>query len=297
MKFLVSPALLLALATLFWGGNFVIGRAVVAEIPPIGLSIWRWLIALAVLLPFTAGPLWRDRKALLAHWRIIVILGVTGIGAFHTCVYVALIDTSAVSAALFMALTPLMIPLFAYAIDRERPTGRRLVGVVISLLGAVVLVTRGDPAVLVTLTVNRGDGLMLCAAALWALYSVLLRHRPTGVPSLSLLTALTVTGTLSLLPAYAWELANHGGFAITGASVATIAYLAVCASLLAYIFWNRGVTEIGAARGGHFMHLVPVFASALAILFLDETVEGFHLAGASLVILGIAAATERSAPA
>lgn len=287
MKYMPSPYLLLAASTLFWGGNLVIGRAVAGEIPPIALNFWRWSVALAIFLPFAAADMWRYRTAVAAHWRILLLLAVTGIGAFHCFVYLALQSTTAINVALFMSTGPLVIPLVAFALDREVLARRQVIGLALSLLGVVTILSRADVQVLATLRPNRGDLWMLGAIVLWSLYSVLLRRRPLTLPPPVLLVSIMSIAVALVLPVYLWEHWATGGFDLDAGGMLAIAYVALFASIVAYICWNRGVAQVGASRAGPFMHLIPVFAAALAMVFLGEALERYHLIGVGLIGLGL----------
>lgn len=287
-----SPYILLSASAFFWGANFVVGRALSIDVPPIAMNFWRFFGALIVLLPFTSGPVWRHRRELLVNWPLLLALGVTGISAFHSFVYTALTSTTAINAALFMALTPLAIPLFAYALNGDAPTGRQVAGIGLSFVGILVLIGRGDFAVLAALHFNRGDLWMVAAFPLWSLYAVLLKRRPTELPPAVLLVGVMGVGVGLLIPAYGWEYAHVGGFSPNTESLFGLAFLAVFASALAYMFWNRGVGEVGASRAAPFMHLVPVFATLLAIVFLGESLHFYHLVGATLIAFGVVIAAE-----
>ena len=291
MRLKISPYILLTATALFWGSNFVVGRALSIDVPPVAITFWRSFGALLVLLPFTMGPLWRHRRQVVANWPLLLILGLTGVSAFHSSVYIALKSTTAINAALFMALTPLAILLFAYILDREALRKRQIAGICLSFIGVLVLVGRGDLSVLGQLQFNRGDLWMTVAFSLWAFYSVLLKRRPAELPPLVLLIGVMCVGVGLLLPAYIWEYSQVGGFTVSLQSLAGLGFLAVFASALGYLFWNRGVGEVGAARAGPFMHLVPVFATFLAIVFLGEDLFVYHVAGAGLIALGILAAS------
>ncbi len=297
MRLQPSPYLLLAASALFWGGNFVLGRAVASEIPPISLNFWRWGSALVVLLPFTLAGLWRHRAVVAAHWRVLLLLAVTGIGAFHSFIYLALASTTAINASLFMAAIPVIIPVFSLILDGEVLSRRQGLGIAASLAGVMVIIGRGDPGVLAALAFNPGDLWMLAAVPLWALYSVLLKRRPMALPDTVFLTCITCLGVTLLLPAYLWEFAARGGIALSADNLMAIAYLGVFASVVAYVFWNRGVGQVGASRAGPFMHLVPVFAAVMAVAFLGEALRLYHLGGIALIAAGLVLASARPGPA
>jgi drug/metabolite transporter (DMT)-like permease len=293
MRLQPSPYLLLAASTLFWGGNFVFARAVSGEIPPITLNFWRWSSALIVLLPFTLAGLWHHRSVIAANWRILFLLAVTGVGAFHSFIYLALTSTTAINASLFMAAIPVIIPVFSWLLDKQLLSARLGLGILASLAGVLVIISRGDPAVLAALAFNVGDLWMLAAVPLWALYSVLLKRRPTGLPAKVFLACIICVGVVLLLPVYVWELMVLGGFEVNADNLVAIAYFGLFASVIAYVFWNRGVDQVGASRAGPFMHLVPVFATAMAIAFLGEALSLYHLMGIALIAVGLVLASAR----
>ncbi len=277
--------LLLSLATLFWAGNAIIGRALHASIPPVSFAFWRWFLATLFLIPFTWRALVRDGRALLQAWRIVLVLAFLGIACFNTLLYTAAQTTTATNIALIQAAMPAFIVVFALLLYGERVSHRGALGVVLSMLGAVVIVLRGNPLALVHWRFVAGDLWMLLAVVLYALYSVLLRKRPTVHP-LSLLQTIFVLGTLLLLPFYLRESARHGAQLWSPALLSGILYVAVFPSILAYLFWNRGVELIGASRAGLFICLVPVFTAVLAMVFLHEHLHAFHVAGLVLIVGG-----------
>ncbi len=291
-----SPYLLLVVAISCWAGNFVLGRAIHGDIPPITLTFWRWAVAGAALLPFAAPALWAHRRTLLRHWKLMVTLAATGVGLFHISVYVALQTTTATNAALIFATVPVLIPIMSLALFREPVTPRQILGTAVSLLGVTVVIVRGDPAVLASLELTRGDLWILLAVLVWSIYSVMLRRIPPGLPMLAILLAITAIGLLILAPLYVWEFATLGGFEVTLANVLGIAYVALFASVLAYICWNRAVGEVGANKAGLFSHLMPVFSALLAIVFLNEGLQPFHFAGIVLIGLGLYVTTTARRP-
>ena len=278
---------LLAISSLTWGGNFVVGRYVYDQIPPVALSFWRWALALALLLPFTFITTFRQRHLIVQHWRMLATLGATGIALFHIFVYQALHYTAAVNAALFLSTTPVFIVALSWALLRDRLQARQALGIAISLLGAVVIIMRGDIARLLQLQLNAGDLLMLIAVPNWALYSVLLRRLPPSFHPMTLVTVIALFGLIFLVPLYGWELARGGSFEVNRSTVGAILYIGLFASVLAYICWNRGVAMVGANRAGLFMHLVPLFSAILGVVMLNEPVRLFHLIGATLIFGGI----------
>lgn len=284
-----TAPLLLALSTLFWSGNFVLGRAVIEHIPPIALAFWRWSIAFVIVLVVAWPKVQRDWPVLRAQWRLIALLAFLGVATFNALVYYGLHSTTVTNAVLLQSTMPVLIVLGSWLVFREPVRGLQLLAVAISLAGVATIVARGDVHTLLGLRIAPGDGWVMLAVLFYALYSVLLRRKP-GVHPLSFLAATFAWGSLMLLPVYLWERATVGGMHWDAPTFAAIAYVGVFPSLLAYLCFNRAVELIGANRAGQFLHLMPVFGCALAALFLGERLQGFHLVGALLIAAGIALA-------
>jgi len=281
------PALLLMLATLFWSGNILVGRSVGGTISPVSTAFWRFFPALIILAPFMFTDFWRYRSLVRKNIGFLILLSVAGIAGFQTLSYLALSHTTAVNASLFLSLTPVFVAIISFALGDEKPGLMQGAGISVSLLGVMVLISRGNYSVFANLEFNNGDVLMMAAVPLWALYSVLLKRRPKEMPAGVLLFVTIFIAVLSLMPFYLWDAVYGGGVALTLGNVMTFAYLSLFASVLAYLFWNSGVRQIGAVRSGPFMHLVPVFATVLAILLLGEKLYLFHYIGIPLIALGI----------
>ena len=285
----VAP-LLLAAASLFWAGNAIVGRAFHAEIPPVSLAFWRWTGAFLVTLPFAREPLGNDWPTLLRHWRSLLILSLTGIALFNTLFYRGLDQTTAINGVLLQSTMPLMILLASALIYRERPSLTQTIAILISLLGVLVIAVHGSLARLGALSLNPGDVWVLAAVASYALYSSLLRSRPPVHP-MSFLAASFALGALMLLPLYVAEICSGAVTRITPGTLASFVYVALMPSCIAYLCFNRGVELIGSARGGQYVHLVPVFGVLLAVLLLGERLYLFHLFGAVLIAVGLALAS------
>lgn len=278
---------LLAIAALTWAGNFIVGRYIHDQVTPVTLNYGRWGLALLILLPFTFRPVVRQLPLILCHWRLFALLGLLGIALFHTITYAALASTGAINAALILSLTPVVIVGLSWLLDREIVSAWQFGGILISLAGAVALITRGDISVIRTLDFNRGDIYMLIAIPNWALYSVLLRRRPYNVEPTVLLTVTIAAGVFFMTPLLAIELLRGSSFRVNVETTLSVIYLAVFASVIAYFCWNRGVEIVGANKAGLFMHLVPAFGTLLAILILGESFAGYHVAGIVLIVTGI----------
>jgi drug/metabolite transporter (DMT)-like permease len=285
-KGLRSPILALSLAALFWAGSFVVARALRNEIDPVALTFFRWLISLLVFAPFVWRDLIRNFRVALRAWRLIVGLGATGIALFHLLVYLALQHTSATNALLTFSLTPVVILLGSCFAGGERPTVHQFGGVLVSMGGAAVLITHGDLATVGATGFNIGDLCMLAAVVVWASYSLLLRRRPSDLSQTLTLVSSIAVAIPMLLP---FTLLTASGLAVTLSTpvLLGIGYIAVFGAVIGFLFWSYGVAELGPARAGQFVHLMPVFGAALSFAFLGEPLSMSQVVGAALVLSGI----------
>lgn len=285
------PYLLLTLTALFWSGNMVLGRGIRADVPPIALAFWRWVIALALIAPLALPHLKEQWPLLKKGWKPVLLLGILGVGCYNTFAYVALQYTAATNAVLLNSFIPIVTIALSWLFLGKRLKPIEAVGVAISFLGATTIIARGDLAVLLGLSLNLGDVWMLGAVLTWAIYTVGLQWRPAGVHPMLMLGALTLVGVLALAPIYAHELGAFGGPArhinLHWGSLAGIAYVGVLPSFVGYIFYNRGVAEVGANKASLFIHLMPVFGTLLSALFLGELPHLYHFVGIGLIFSGI----------
>lgn len=280
------PYILLVLTVLFWSGNLILGRAVRAEIPPIGLAFWRWLVGFLIVLKFAYPYLKADFPQIVRHWKIILLFSALGISAFNTLLYIGLQSTTAINGLLIQTTMPLVIVLMSYLLFQDTVSAKQALGIAISLSGAIAIIARGSWQTLITLSLNPGDLLIFTAVVSYAAYSTLLRLRPAIHP-LSFLASTFALGTMLLLPLYIGENLTGRLMQFNTVTVLSISYVAIFPSILAYICYNRGVELVGANRAGLFLYLMPVFGSLLAMVFLGETFQPFHALGISLIFLGI----------
>jgi drug/metabolite transporter (DMT)-like permease len=286
--------LLLVVAMLSWAGNFIVARALADTVPPLGLSLMRWVVAFAAVIPFTARELASKRAVLVQRWRILVLLALLGLTIANSCSYVGLQSTTALNAALCNSAGPMLTLAASFAFYREPARPLQLVGILVSLLGVVVIVLRGDVSALLTLNANRGDLVVLLGVTSWAVYTVLLRRRPPELSPLALIAVLFAIGGATLLPLHLAEAMAGRPLSLAPAALAAYAYVGLFPAAVAFFCWNRGVAVIGPTPASLFAHLLPVFAAALAYVFLGERIGGFHLAGGALIFLGILLANRRS---
>jgi len=283
----VSPYALLMATILFWSLNWIAGRALRDDVPPYSFAFWRWVIASALLLPFAWRHLVRGWPAMRRSWPIMLVLGVLGTTFCNLTSYTGLKYTTAVSGSILNSFVPVIIIAISWAFLGQRLRASQWAGVVISLTGVLSIVGRGDPMVILALKFNVGDIWIIASTLLWALYTVCLRWRPHELHPLGLLGANAIVGVVWMLPVYLWSLAQGLHVNWTADAMVGLAYAGVFPSVVGYIFWNNAVTRVGPNTAGMFMHLLPVFASLLAIAFLGERLHLFHVAGMALIFSGI----------
>jgi drug/metabolite transporter (DMT)-like permease len=284
---LKSPYLLLALAMLCWAGNWVVGRAIHEQVPPLTLNFWRWTGSLVLILPFAWTSLRSQWRVMLRHWKWVLPMAAIASAIFQSMVYLGLQHTTALNGALLIALVPVVVAAIAAAILGERLRPRQWLGILLSLAGAVVVIVRGDAAVLRALAFNPGDLWIIAAVPIWALYTVMLKRWPEGLERMSFLGAMALVGVAVQFPFFAWELAAGRHMVVTPASLAAIAYTAVFASFLAFVFYNAALQRTTPSVAGPFHHLHPAFTALLGIAFLGERVGWYHAAGVAGIALGL----------
>jgi drug/metabolite transporter (DMT)-like permease len=292
----MAPYLIVAVAPLCWAGNVVLGRGMADVIPPVGLAFWRWTLAFLILLPFAWRRAARDWPAMVGAWKVILLISFFGIACFNTMLYRAVHTIPAINAALIQSAMPGFIILVSLILLRERVTAIQILGTLLCMIGAAVVVLRGDLGALRTLSVAQGDIIMIAAVVLYALYSVLLRWKPDVHP-LSILLYTFGLGVLMLLPVYIWEHHAVGPVPTTPDALLAIGYVAAFPGVVAYFCWNYGVATIGPNRTGLFINLIPIFATVLAIGWLGESLRGFHALGMAAIFGGMILFNRRPARA
>jgi drug/metabolite transporter (DMT)-like permease len=291
-----QPYLLLSLTSLFWAGNLVLGRFVAGHVPPITLSCLRWVGASLMMLPFAWPYLARDWSKLRARLPLIAMLSATGYAINTALAYWALQYTTALNALLIQSSGPLFVALWSLILFGIRLTGAQLFGIAVSLTGVLVIILHGDFSALAGVQLNRGDVMFAGALAAFGLYSALMTRRPVTHP-LSLIVVTTAGGALMTSPLMVWEISAGARLTFDALTIATLIFVTVFPSALAYLFFNRGIALIGPNRAAPFFHLMPVFGSAMAIALLGERPELYHLIGYVMVIAGVVTAARAQAPA
>jgi drug/metabolite transporter (DMT)-like permease len=291
-----QPYLLLSITALCWAGNAIVGRLAAGHIPPVTLSFLRWSIAFLIIFPFAWKHLKRDWGAIRARLGTMIVLSVTGIGAFNTLQYWALEHTQALNTLLLQSAGPLFVAMWSLILLGVRLTLAQAGGIALSLTGVLVILLHGDLTALTAIEFNKGDLIFTVALAIFGLYSVLSLKRPK-IHGLSFVGFTFGCGAACLIPLLIWELLSRPVMQLDAMNLLTLFYVAVFPSTLAYLCFNRGVQLIGANRAAPFFHVVPVFGSAMAIVFLGERPQLFHIIGFALVLTGVFVASRKPAKA
>jgi len=277
---------LCSLAILCWAGNFIVARLANLDVPPVALSFWRHALAAAMVLPFVIPALRRDWPQIRENPGSIAALSFLFVVG-NTLVYFCVQHTTVINAALINAGVPVVAVFFSWLILRELINRWQATGIALSFIGIAFVVARGDIAVLRALDIRLGDLYMFLAVICWALYTVLFKRAGIRVSPWTLLFVLCISGTIWLVPAYAAELATGAVMSLTPTMAGSLVYVALFSTIVAWACWNQGIVRIGPNRTSSFMNLHPVFGSALAIFFLNETLQPFHLYGTAMVVAGV----------
>jgi len=287
-----QPYLLLSITAMCWAGNAIVGRLAAGHIAPVTLSFLRWSLTFLVILPFAWKHLARDWNAIRSRLGIMVVLSITGIGAFTSLQYWSLELTTALNTLLLQSAGPLIVAVWSLVLFGVRLTLAQACGVVLSLTGVLVILLHGDLTTLENIEFNKGDLIFIVALVIFAFYSVLSRKRP-DIHGLSFVAFTFGCGAACLIPLLIWELFARPLMAINTANLLTLFYVALFPSTLAYLCFNRGVQLIGANRAAPFFHVVPVFGTVMSIVFLGEHPQFFQFLGFALVLSGVFVASRR----
>ena len=280
--------ILLVLTTLFWSGNFIVGKAASTYgIPPFSLNFYRWLFAGLILLPFTFKEILLKKQYILKNIGFFIILGITSITIFNSTVYYSLYYMQVISGVLMISTIPVWIMFISSILGIEKTNKYQIFGVILSLLGVLFIITKSDLNLIKNLAFNRGDLIMATGMFAWALYSALLKKKKYEISQITLLEVVIITGLFFLIPIYILETKFGNQIIIGKPFILTLSYVVIFPGLAAFFFWIKGIAIIGANRAGVFLHLMPVFGSVMAIILFDEKFMIYHLLGAIFIILGI----------
>ncbi len=288
MRLDAATAAALTLPPLFWAGNAVVARMLVGDVPPVALSLARWVIAFMLLLPFVWQAVIRHRAAFVRHWRILLAIGPLGVGAYNTLQYIALQTSTPMATSLIASSSPVFILALGALVFGERARSAQWAGAALSVAGVVLVMARGDAANLTQLAFVPGDLIMLVANLTWTLYTWLLRkHRP-DLPFAPLLLVQMAIGIAAIAPFAVLEAAlSPARIEWSAGAVGAMVYMAVFPSLAAYWCWDLGIRRVGAVIPVYFANLTPVFAAVLSMWLLADPPRVYHVVALALIIGGI----------
>ena len=280
--------IMLILATLFWAGNFTIGKFAYTEnVPPYSLAFFRWILVWIILLPFTYKEISIINTEVKNNLSLFFILGFTSVGVFSAFTYNALNYTQVINASLFNTAIPVSIILVCFLLKIEKTNIFQISGLVVSVLGILAIITRLDLNILLTLNFNKGDIYMVIAIISWGIYSALLKKKTFDISLLSLVHVVCTFGLIILFPAFLFELAQERTTEINNNLIYILLYIAIFPSIGSYYCWAGAVSIIGANRAGIFLSLIPLFSTIFAMIFFNEKFLFFHFIGSILIILGL----------
>lgn len=277
-----------AIATvILWSGNFVVARGLSDSIGPFALSFWRWLVAVIFLMPFALKPLLKKKSWLKENIAYLVLVSALGITIFNALIYYAGRTSSAINLSLIAITFPIFILILSRIFLAEKISWNKLVGIVLVIAGVLLLVSKGQLSVLKELEFAVGDLLMLLAALIFAVYSMLLKRMPAGIKASEFQLASFILGLVFIVPFYLLELYFLPAQPFEQTTILSILYVGVFSSLVAFILWSKAIAYIGAVNAGMVYYSMPVFSGTLAIWLLGESVTIFHLYSTLLIFLGI----------
>ncbi len=275
-------------ATLFWAGNFTVGKFAFTEnIPPYSLAFFRWILVWLILIPFTFREISKKKSEIKENLSLFFILGLTSVGVFSSFTYNALNHTQVINASLFNTAIPVTIILVCFLLKIEKTNIFQISGLIVSVLGILAIISRLDLNILLTLNFNKGDIYMLVAIISWGIYSALLKRKKFSISLLSLIQVICTFGLIILFPAFLFELTQEKIIEFNSNFFYILFFIAVFPSIGSYYCWAGAVSIIGANRAGIFLSLIPLFSTIFAIIFFNEKFLFFHLIGSILIILGL----------
>ena len=275
-------------ATLFWAGNFNIGKvAFIENIAPFTLAFLRWSLVWLILIPFTYKEIFRLKKIILKNFKLLFLLGLSSVFLYSALTYKALNYTQVINASLFNTAVPATIILVCFLLKIEKTNIFQLAGLLISTLGILAIVTRLDLNILSSLDFNKGDLLMIIAIISWGVYSAFLKKRNFEISLLALIQITCSIGLILLAPVFLIELNQGHSVDMNINLLSILLYVAIFPSIGSYYCWAGAVSIIGANRAGIFLSLIPLFSTIFAMIFFDEKFLFFHLIGSILIILGL----------
>jgi len=284
----IKAYIMLVCATLFWAGNFMVGKfAFITNIPPMSLVFYRWSLVWLILLPFTFKEIIRSKVIILENLPLLLFLSLTSVGLFNSFTYLSLVHTQVINASLFNTAIPAMIILLCFLFKIEKTNKYQILGLIISILGILSIITKLNLEIILSLKFNKGDLIMIGGVITWGLYSSFLKRKTFTLPLLSLVHVLCSFGLIFIFPQFMYEFSQGQKIDFNLNLFYILIFLALFPSIGSYYCWAGAVSIIGANRAGIFLSLIPLFSTIMAIFFYKEQFQFFHLIGAILIILGL----------
>ena len=284
----IKAYIMLVCATLFWSGNFMVGKfAFLENIPPLSLVFYRWSLVWLILLPFTFKEILKHKDTILKNLPILFFLGFTSVGLFNSFTYLSLIHTQVINSTLFNTAIPAVIILLCFLFKIEKTNKFQILGLIISVLGILSIITKLDIKIFLSLNFNKGDIIMIGGVVTWGVYSTLLKKKNFTLPLLTLVHVICTFGLICVFPQFFYEFSQGKIIEFNTNLFYILIFLALFPSIGSYYCWAGAVSIIGANRAGIFLSLIPLFSTIMAITFFNEQFQFFHLIGAILIIIGL----------
>ena len=280
--------LLLIFTTIFWSGNFIVGKAAsLYQIPPFSLNFYRWFFAGLILLPFTFKELINKKNYIFQNIGFFIILGISSITIFNSIVYYSLYYTQVISGVLMISTIPVWIIFIASILNIEKTNVFQIIGVGLSLIGVICIITKADLNLIKNLDFNKGDLTMLIAMFSWSIYSALLKKKKYELSQITLLQVVIGFGVIILIPFYFIDISIGNEIKFDMPFFLILTYVVFFPGLISFFLWIKGVGLIGANRAGVYLHLMPILGAIMAMIIFDEKIMFYHFVGAIFIILGI----------
>ena len=278
----------LVLATLFWSGNFIVGKfATLFQIPPLSLNFLRWVLVWFILIPFTFKEILNKKNYIKANWMLISFMGIITISTFNSVVYFALNYTQVINAVLMLAGIPALVMILSSIMKIERANIFQLVGLILSILGVAMIISNADIQKILTLNFNKGDLWMLVCVLSWSLYSTLLKKKKLELSQFTFIQLMITVGLIFLIPQYFYERSIGLEIPINKFFIAILLYVVIFPAIAAYYCWQKAIELIGPNRSAIFVQLMPLFSALMAILIFKEKFQLYHLIGGTFIVSGI----------
>ena len=279
---------MLVCATLFWSGNFIVGKfAFLENIPPLSLVFYRWSLVWIILLPFTYKEIIKYKDTIFNNLPLLFFLGFTSVGLFNSFTYLSLMHTQVINSTLFNTAIPAVIILLCFLFKIEKTNKFQILGLIISVLGILSIITKLDIKIFLSLNFNKGDIIMIGGVITWGIYSTLLKKKKFTLPLLTLVHVICTFGLICVFPQFFYEFSQGQFIEFNTNLFYILIFLALFPSIGSYYCWAGAVSIIGANRAGIFLSLIPLFSTIMAIAFYKEQFQFFHLIGAILIIIGL----------